>query len=209
MISPMAGASQAPPPDGRWRVLRSRGRPTTTSRHSSAWAAPPRSFRGAPVCSCPNTSTSPASSIAGRSRQYQPGVNTHAPVRYPARGRAERLAAARYARFQEFAPLRHPLPHELCYLPYGRTLPCLRHTPCPTIPSTRFVQLMTSTTCRSRYESYSIRCRATSPRRWWRSASTMPCESAIDSTPASALIADAWSAIAARAMSSARDEATH
>ena len=35
---------------------------------SSAWGAPPRSSRGAPVCSCPNTSTSGASSIAGRSR---------------------------------------------------------------------------------------------------------------------------------------------
>ena len=54
--------------DGRRAASRSRGRPTATSRHSNAWAAPPRSSRGGPVCSCPNTSTSAASSNAGRSR---------------------------------------------------------------------------------------------------------------------------------------------
>ena len=99
-------------------------------------------------------------------REYQPGVNPHAPARYPARG-VRTLGSARYARFREFAPLRRPLP-PIALPAIGRTLPCLRHTPCRTIPSTRFVPLTTSKTCRSKYESCSIRCRATSPRRWWR-----------------------------------------
>ena len=40
-------------------------------------------------------------------RGCDPGVNPHAPARYPARG-VRTLAAARYARFREFAPLRRP-----------------------------------------------------------------------------------------------------
>ena len=85
---------------------RSRGRPTATSPRSSAWAAPPRSSRGGPVCSCPNTSTSAASSNAGRSRLRA--------RRKPARSRpvsgagaCRTLGSARYARFRvicAFAP---------------------------------------------------------------------------------------------------------
>ena len=44
----------------------------------------------------------------------------------------------------------------------GRTLRCLRHTPCRTIPSMRFVPVMTSTTRPSRSESCSTTCPATS-----------------------------------------------
>ena len=115
---------------------RSRGRPTATSRRSSAWAAPPRSSRGAPVCSCPNTSTSAASSNAGRSR-LRTRCKPHAPARYPARGRPN--ACCR--------PLR-ALPGNCAFAPptAANCTTCHMeghchafHIPCPTIPSMRFV----------------------------------------------------------------------
>ena len=89
----------------RWAptASRSRGRPTPTSRRSSAWAAPPRSSRGAPGCSCPDTSISAASSNAGRSRprtRRSPPV----PLPFPAGG-VRTPVAARHARFPEFTPL--------------------------------------------------------------------------------------------------------
>ena len=74
---------------------RSRGRPTPTCRRSNASAAPPKSSRGVPACSCPAPRCSNASSTAGRwgrarlerSRRY-PGVGSR-----PAGRQGRRCAA--------------------------------------------------------------------------------------------------------------------